>query len=523
MKALRSETDAWSKGAFAAAVGATLIDRLMVLIGFGLRYTGADDVVFWTAASDMANGIFREPFLYGQNYNPALESLVAVPLLWLGAPIQAAMPVATSILALAPFLSWAAWEAHRGRWTAGALLAACPALLPIEWGLMTTMTRGFVNGLALLALLPWVLSIRRAEMRDGLLGFLAAAAVAVNPNALPLAATFIVWHIWTNRGGLKGVFCILGGALPALLAAWAGYHFYAAHPERVVHRIDDWRLTFHPAELIPEALGQLDRHFAWLCPLWWPNGEAVIWLLVAAVPLFLWLRRPGVSIALAASTSVVALSFAFPKTMDGHDHVVYPLSRMFLAMPLIMGWAAAQVPWGPRSAVTISRALLIIAPLLMGWKALNLEAVIAQQFGEPLELPIATATIAALQADADAIAEISASEGIDLVVAFSNDPEKRSAVLSYAAPLLNPHVPNTLFVGHDRRYHLRSASRNAVFPTILLLGCDDSIWDEGMRSLPGAFPAAIRGRRALLLRGNGMPLSEILDRLGRDLGPLPAQ
>src|SRR5580658_11307929 len=121
-------------------------DRLLLLVRFGFQYTDNDQVVFWMGARDYAHGVFHEPCLYGQNYNYMLESFLAAPFFRLGIPCWYLLPVVTSALALAPFLALAFCFLKRD------LLAACvflalPILLPPQFGMLTTMSRGFVTGL----------------------------------------------------------------------------------------------------------------------------------------------------------------------------------------------------------------------------------------------------------------------------------------------------------------------------------------------------------------------------------------
>ena len=58
-----------------------ITDRILLLFGFGFTHTGSDDVLFWNIANDLLHGHFREPYVYGQNYNPPFESLFVAPIL----------------------------------------------------------------------------------------------------------------------------------------------------------------------------------------------------------------------------------------------------------------------------------------------------------------------------------------------------------------------------------------------------------------------------------------------------------
>ncbi len=192
MEQLASGTVRWGRWIFWAVFACTLIDRLILLLSFGVSHTGSDDVVFWMVAADMTQGVFREPFLYGQNYNPALESLVAVPMLWMSVPMHVAMPLSTSLLALLPYLSFALWHYRRAELPQAMAFATMPLLLPVEWGMMTMITRGFVTGLAPLALLPWLGAIRHPMVRSGAIGGTLYLALFINPNALLFVAAYFL-------------------------------------------------------------------------------------------------------------------------------------------------------------------------------------------------------------------------------------------------------------------------------------------------------------------------------------------
>src|SRR5690554_1879051 len=67
------------------------VNRFLILKLFNLEYVGSDDLIFWQAAVDYAQGIFHEPFFYGQDYNFALEAILAAPLINWGVPVDIAL------------------------------------------------------------------------------------------------------------------------------------------------------------------------------------------------------------------------------------------------------------------------------------------------------------------------------------------------------------------------------------------------------------------------------------------------
>jgi hypothetical protein len=59
----------------------------------------------WNSAVDYSNGIFLEPFFYGQPLNYMVEALLAAPMLSLNINLYMALPIATGIISLLPFIS----------------------------------------------------------------------------------------------------------------------------------------------------------------------------------------------------------------------------------------------------------------------------------------------------------------------------------------------------------------------------------------------------------------------------------
>src|SRR6187551_3355709 len=136
-----------NKIVFLLLSGLVLADRILLLINFSFRYTGSDDLIFWQAATDYMHGIFHEPYFYGQDYNFMLESVFAIPLLALGIPHYIALPVSSAFISLFPFFFFARILYKRNYLIESFVFLVIPLLLPIEYGILTSVTRGFVSGL----------------------------------------------------------------------------------------------------------------------------------------------------------------------------------------------------------------------------------------------------------------------------------------------------------------------------------------------------------------------------------------
>ena len=85
-------SDRASKAAFWVVVLLSVLDRCH-LLSITMGYASDDLTVVWMAARDYAQGIFHEPFFYGQDYGVMLEALLAAPFVRLGADPAVAVPV----------------------------------------------------------------------------------------------------------------------------------------------------------------------------------------------------------------------------------------------------------------------------------------------------------------------------------------------------------------------------------------------------------------------------------------------
>ncbi len=498
---------------FLAAVVLGTVDRLLLLLRFGYRYVGSDDAIFWQAVRDYASGTFHEPYFYGQDYTFMTEAVVTVPLYWLGVPLYVALPTMTALLALLPFWSFGAWLLRTGKPLAGVLVAMLPVLLPVEYGIITSMPRGFVGGCAMLAAWPWCSQVERPWSRGLLAGLVLGMALFLNPNALVFAAPAALLFAWQHRNEWKVPLFALLGALPAAVALKLAKYFYVVHPERVRHTIDDWMLAFHP-EGITEALGQLDKHFAGLMPVLWSQGWLALLLLVlVAVALFL--RRawmPATTLLLAVG--IVLWSFGFAKVHDGSAHPFFPLSRMFLAVPLVLAWwgGMLQVPSSIKGTMRSGPTLVLaVGVSCFAVKTYRMRSVIDHTIARQHDVPVQARSIDELRADCAVIGDMAERINASLVVFHRRPNDQQSFLRCYICEILEASLPPTVGAEFDRRDWRSVLLERTTDRPVLVVGGFPEQWvnlqGEGTNAshteesvvlhLLPAGPGAIRERLAL--------------------------
>jgi hypothetical protein len=486
-----------------------LLDRSILLVEFGFQYVGDDDGVIWAATTDYANGEFHEPYFYGQDYNPMLEALLGALFVKIGCPHWVVMPVITSLLALLPFWSFGLWHYQRREHAMACLCAAMPILLPVEYGMITTITRGFVTGVAILSFFPWTLGIVHDRWRNVLIGLVLSAAVFFNPNASVLAIAFASEQFLRSDRRITFLLSALAGAIPMLLAYGAARAYYLSRPDTLVHTLYDWRSVFH-VEGIPEGLGKLDLLFSWLFPVAWQWGQLAFYTLLLLTLLLYSKKRFSMAIGATLSVLLILFSFGFAKTHDGEFNVFYPAARMFLAMPLLLLWALSGLVTFVRHQSRVIVSAMALSMGCMTYKAWLTPATVAQQVthvtGQVMEMPRAR-----LQKDKDRIVALCEEHGIDALIIMEHRQPWENIYRCYLYGAIDDRMPPTYHYPRDRRYWRREAISAAILPDLMIVGSDPGAWGS-VRNVVGDITALndpVSGP-LIIVHGNTLPTDSLI-------------
>lgn len=330
------------------ALALLLAQRGYYLTHFGLVYTDGDQAAFWDQARDIARGIVREPCLYGQSYNVPVESWVAAPMLWARMPAYAALPVAAVMLALLPFV-WLAAVAWKRGLRFGAIVALLiPIALPMEYVVVSSLPRGFINGIAVAApaIVGWMFySSRKAFF---LSAFFAVLGITVNPSCaiiLLAAGTYALLKHYRLPGFYLWSFIGTAAAMPApLLIQW----FYRLHPECNAYQP---KLTLHfDWELLRNSIFDqdstrlawnhpvLDAFFGHFVPIT-ERGWIVFAVLGFLVILLLLVRNWPAGLAIFLASVFTIWSLGVERIHSSSENVFYSGSRMYLALPVLFTMA----------------------------------------------------------------------------------------------------------------------------------------------------------------------------------------
>lgn len=472
---------------FMAALVLLLLDRLLVLLLFGFQYTGSDDVLLWNIAHDYAQGIFHEPFMYRQNYNPALESLLAVPLLWLHVPPHIAFPLLTSALALFPFIAFAFWFKRKGNYAAGILVLLLPVMLPAHHALLLTLPRGFVTGIFILGFYPLLDRVGNLLLRRLSIGFVFMLALAVNPNALLLAVPLLVYELFEKKAVITGLRCLAAGALPVVLLHYAALHFYETHPLYKLHALSPEQLHFDGA-LFVSAWAKRSDLFTDLAPLLPGMG----WFIVIAFPLlaFFALRKKqyGVFSGSVLVFLLILFSCGLPKIHDGSPAVFFHSSRMFLALPLA---AFLLLAWFVRKEQLERFAdsrILVLALVLIGFRCFFIPQQVNATMQNIAVSPVHERRISEFCEECDSVYAVAKREKAGLIMAFYAPGFEldHAKYVDLGCVLYHPDLPQTIMPEYERRAWVeqKEIKEPAVHQRILLFSKGNKQLDSLSKSNP---------------------------------------
>lgn len=472
----------WPLLLFLFILALLVANRCYYLAHFGFIYTDGDQTAFWYQADDVAHGIFREPCLYGQNYNVPIEAWLAAPFLLLHIPAYIALPAVAAALGLLPFLvlSLLAYR-HKQRWAASIILLI-PLALPIEFTVISSLPRGFINGLAVAtpALACWLFYRSRTAFFLG--AFFAVLALTVNPNCsivLLAAGTFaLLTHIRSVKFYLLSFLGALA-ALPAPFFLWLFYKYHpqcdAYHPKAPIHFT--WQLLRNTIFVPDQSTLSLNRpaldiFFADFIPIA-HQGWLMLCILPALVLLLLLVSRPKAAVAILLASIFTILCLGIERIHAGYENVFYPTSRMFLALPILIAIALLWFDLGLgdrrkkfRVLIPVVRALLILGlATLAGFSFFGNINLLGSP--SPLVLPFTVPPVENVQeliADSHLVAAACQKYNADLVLIGEN----YLTTMDNSGPVLTNHAFETLSPFFERRTYRIKEERTRLHTRVIL-------------------------------------------------------
>jgi hypothetical protein len=436
-----------------------LITRVMIFFDLNTRFIDSDQPLMWIGARDFSKGLFYEPRYYGQSYNTLLESLFAVPLLWLKIPVYYALPVATHFLSLFPFLFTASYLFFHEKKEQALLVLAVILCMPAAYDISNSISRGFVTGLFFTSFFVVSLVHPRRLSLVFLNTLMALTGYYVNPNSVLVSGPFLFYLFLIHHKNRRYYLLNFIG----LPAAWLLHLFfdqlYIKHPDYVVLGL---HLRFSP-EYFWNNISNLDERFGQLSFF----IENKCWPLLLALFLslfFLYRQNKKAAACFVVFIALVLFSFSAGKTLEGSSWPFYSYNRMYLGIPLMM---CLFFSFLTLKTTSVTKFLFFIPILFSVYKLSFLKESIDyytddKQFRHLQVLPL-KGTLEAL----DFYKNICKKNDVKMLLVSTGF--WLHAAVSYGGPAIHEDFPATQETDTDRRYWIREGNRNKVFEKFIFV------------------------------------------------------
>jgi hypothetical protein len=323
-----------------------LVYKVVCISALGFQYTDSDQTVMWQAALDMAGGDFHNLFWYGQTYSSNLESLLAVPLLWLKVPVYLALPIVSGLLSLLPIWLFADIAARNNRYAGATLVLLFSVAFPLEHWQTSMLSRGFIQGIACVSLGIYIIYRTRMSIMFALAGLLIAGGIWQNPNAVFLLCGLpLMAHRFRP---LSRITIALSGAVAATLMWFALRALAVRHMEYVVHPEPamDWRPEYFMDHIV--RLKPLLSHTFYLGIY----GIIFLAFFIVVAP-----KNKYLYVSVSFLILLFLVVIGFKKTGDFSDNIFFSPGRFFLAIPYVLLFF---ISFSEKDIKKISSMLLVV-------------------------------------------------------------------------------------------------------------------------------------------------------------------
>lgn len=459
----------------------------------------------WNALYNFSNGRFHEPRFYGQNYNTLFEALFAVPFYRLGIPVYKALPLVTSILTLFPFFLFSFFNYKRKSFLTALGILSLPILLPPEYHLVTSLSRGFVTGIFISSL--GIVSLFHPNKKWAwlLLGFTGILGYAFNPNSI---LVFIPLSVYFTSKQLKNKYYyinLLVGVLLGAIYPICSFLFYSFHPNYILHKTEvSFRFNY-----IQQTIKELDVFFDGVSPLLWYNGW--IWLIALLIFSLVLLKkqRHEASISVIATLGLILFTFGVGKIHDYSDSIFFPASRMYLAFPILIVIFLSILPKYRLNGISL--VILALPGVYFVSHIKKMETYISSQTQMDGNHIVSIRPVKEIISECEKLNELCIKEKVDLIV-INNHPSYN--FINFGCSACVDEFPNTLRPAYERRTWRLIKDEQKVYENVLFLDSKINLSLSGLH-----FDTISDQEHSFILKGNQFKTMELLNMVGIPVRP----
>jgi hypothetical protein len=420
-----------------------------VLFRFNFVFTDSDQTIMWYGCSEFQAGNFHMLRYFGQDYGSMIEAMVgAVTGL---SNYYIVLPLVSMVLLLMPYFISGSKSNNPSGWL---LPAAFLLLMPIEFFMLGFMPRDFVTGIAFTSMAIPLID-KRFGWSQFIIGFICITGWSIQQNAALLGAVISVIAVFKfNKVDLKSVIIVGSGYVSGGIMHYIGIIYFDIHPELIVHHAWDFHYAW---KQLMDGWGNLDRHFAWITPIFHGQGWLYIIFLSGSTLWAYWKKKWDVFAALIALIILTLFSFGVLKIHDGRGNVFFSHERMFLAVPVGILLCISRLGLNRRSVYI----MLAVGGMLSAMSIYNLDSKIQFHTDEKRDQVVHVMPVIAFYETCAELNTLAESEGASLVLIGPVGNQVGQMIASGFNSLYDS--PNVLFPGYERRtWDMRDLSESRM-------------------------------------------------------------
>jgi hypothetical protein len=435
------EKDPVINGVFWLFLILILVNRIFLFLTVNIDCIDNDQVVMWLGAKDFSQGLFYAPRYYGQDYNTMMEGLFAVPFIKSGIPVYYAVPLATHLIFLMPFLFTAFYLYKKQKKEQAIVVLAVLLCMPVGYDIINSIPRGFVTGLFFTSL--FVVSLNDPKNHRYILinVFLAYVGYLVNPNSVLVSAPVLFYLFLMNYQDKKFYIYSVIGLLLALPVDYGLNHFYKVHPDYVLYSFSNE----FSIDYFKEAILNFNDRFAHIGFFIEGTGTVVL-LTLAGTGILLYKKNIKLFFSFLLFIAILFVSFFSSKINDGLVWPFYSYGRMYLGLPVLLYLSITALD------IDFKRVLIVLLPitiLFTVFKETTLEKRVAYHAQKKFWGRVHLNKLSEIMQALDIYRTICREQGVNDFVMLNHvwqDDE-----INYGGPAVYDDFPNTFKPAFERR------------------------------------------------------------------------
>ncbi len=412
----------------------------------------------WLGAKDYSRGIFHEPRFYGQAYNTFMEALLAVPFMWFKMPVYFAVPLATHIIFLTPFLFTAFYLLKHKLEEKAIFVLLLLLCMPVGYDVMTSIPRGFITGTFFT--LFFVINLLRPNNYKfifintlfSLIGYL------VNPNSLLISVPFLFYLFLHNYRDKKYYLISFAGLFAAIPFELLLNQFYRSHPEHIVYTFDNaFKWSY-----FEKAISRLDAHFGHI-GLFIEGSCAITLILFVFVGTYFFKTNKKWFYSFCLFLFILFGSLFFQKISHGGSWPFFSLSRMFIAVPVFYLCSVVLIRYPLKKLVP---TFTLITLIFTGIKLFNYQSKIENYGLEKNWVDVNIFSLENAFHQSNSLKSVCKEYNTNMVMIVGWS--WRDNTINYGGPALNDDYPKTFKPHFERRRWRTDEELNRVNPDFII-------------------------------------------------------